>query len=154
MERAARGPRRGLSKVDARINLRRMRTEAVPRPRPSCPRRLASVLLLAVAACIGSPPMTIQVQGTVHPVGSPVPIPGAQVTIEWPGVLGGGQTTVKADGDGRFAIGRTRRRRPATCAGIQITVQAPEFSSAYVRHEGDCGTGLLTFDLALLPQPR
>ncbi|MBI4419979.1 MAG: hypothetical protein HY560_04070 [Gemmatimonadetes bacterium] len=143
-----------MSKVDTRINLRRMRTDAFSRHRSSCRRWLGPALFLGVAACMGTPPTTIQVQGTVHRVGSRLPIPGAEVTIEWPGVLGGGQSTLRADGNGRFAVGRTRRRRPDTCAGLAITVQAPDYASAYLRHEADCGDNVLTFDFALLPQPR
>lgn len=83
-----------------------------------------------------------------------MPVAAAEVNIQWPAVLGGGQSVLRTDSDGRFAVGRTRRRRPSTCAGLAITVQAPNFASAYLRHESDCGNGVLSFDFALLPQPH
>jgi hypothetical protein len=112
------------------------------------------VLLCGAAACSRTPPVTVQVQGTVRVVGTKRPIAGAEVNIEWPAVLGGGQTLVKTDGTGRFAVGRTRRQPPATCAGLALTVQAPGYASAYLRHESGCGNYVLNFDFVLLPQPR
>ena len=115
---------------------------------------LGPALVLGLSACAGTPPTTIQVQGTVRSVGSRVPIANADVNIDWPAVLGGGQSVLRTNAAGQFAIGRTRRRHPSTCAGIAITVQAPGFASVYLRHEADCGNDVLTFDFALLPQPR
>lgn len=140
-----------MSEGDGGINVRRMLIERSTAPRRSW---LGPVLLLALGACLGTPPTTIQVQGTVHRVGSRVPVAGAEVSIQWPGVLGGGQSVLRTDDEGRFAVGRTRRRRPPTCAGLAITVQAADFASAYLRHETACGDNVLSFDIPLLPQPR
>ncbi len=109
--------------------------------------------MLAASACAG-PPVMLRVQGTVHSVGTRTPVPGASVLIEWPGTLGGGQSQLKADVAGHFAVGRRLRTRKPICAGLALTVQAPGFASAYTRHEADCGNHVLTFDVALLPQVR
>lgn len=114
----------------------------------------AACALLALAACAGTPPTTIQVQGTVRAAGSRVPVANAEVNIEWPTELGAGQSLLRTNTAGQFAVGRTRRRPPSTCAGLAITVQAPGFASAYLRHESDCGNKVITFDFILLPQPR
>ncbi len=98
--------------------------------------------------------MVIRVQGTVRTVGMKTPVPAAEVMVDWPVQLGGGQSMLKTDAQGHFAVGRTRRVRKTACAGLAITVQAPDFASAYTRHGGDCGNGVLTFDFSLLPQLR
>src|SRR5512143_3979545 len=115
-------------------------------------RPLGFVLLLGLAACAGTPEITVRVQGTVQTVGSRIPIPGAKVTVEWPAALGGGQSELKSDGEGHFAVGRTRRVPKTACAGIAITVLAENYASAYTRHTSDCGNGTLSFDIPLLPQ--
>lgn len=74
--------------------------------------------------------------------------------IEWPGNLGGGQSELKTDAEGHFAVGRRLRTRKPVCAGLALTVQAPGFASAYTRHGEDCENNVLTFDVALLPQIR
>jgi hypothetical protein len=118
-------------------------------------RRLpGAAVLLGLAACAGRPEIIIRVQGTVETVGSRRPIPDASVTVEWPAALGGGQSELQSDAQGHFAVGRTRRVPKTACAGMSITVQAPDFASAYVRHTRDCGTGTLTFEIPMLPQVR
>jgi hypothetical protein len=117
--------------------------------------RSTVVLLCAVlAACAGNPETTVRVQGTVQTVGLKTPVSGAEVNVEWPARLGGGQSVLKTNAQGQFAVGRTRRIPKTACAGLAITVQAPNFASAYTRHAGDCGDGVLTFDFSLLPQIR
>jgi hypothetical protein len=116
-------------------------------------RLLGAAVLLGFAACAG-PETTIRVQGTVQTVGSRRPIPGASVTVEWPALLGGGQSLLKTDAQGHFAVGRTRRVLKTACAGLSITVLASDYASAYTRHTGDCGTGTLSFDIPMLPQVR
>lgn len=111
-------------------------------------------LLVGLTACPGTPELTIRVQGTVQTVGSRFPIPNATVTVEWPAMLGGGRSTLQSDGQGHFAVGRTRRVPSTACAGIAITVVAENYASAYIRHTGDCGNGTLSFDLPMLPQVR
>lgn len=115
-------------------------------------RPLGLGLLLVVAACAGTPEITVRVQGTVQTVGSRIPIPGAKVTVEWPAALGGGQSDLKSDAEGHFAVGRTRRVPKTACAGIAITVLAENYASAYTKHTSGCGTGTLSFDIPLLPQ--
>ncbi len=132
------------------INVRPMLLHAGIR----CRLFVGGTLLLGLAACGGTPEMTIQVQGTVRTVGMRTPVPGAEVMVEWPAQLGAGQSVLKTNEAGHFAVGRTRRVRQSACAGLAITVQAPEFASAYTRHSGDCGNGILTFDFSLLPQIR
>jgi|RifCSP13_1_1023834.scaffolds.fasta_scaffold89326_2 hypothetical protein len=117
-------------------------------------RLLGPVVLLSLAACGRTPERTIQVQGTVQTVGRKVPIPSAEVNVQWPATLGAGQSVVKTNAAGRFAVGRTRRVRPTDCADLAITVQAPGYASAYTRYTADCGDGVLSFDFALLPQIR
>lgn len=129
------------------------------RSRPWCLSRLgpclaAAALLLGLGACGRTPEVTIRVQGTVRAVGMRMPIPGAEVTVEWPVPLGGGQSVLKTNGEGKFAAGRTRRVRPTACTGLAITVQATNFATAYTRYTANCGDGLISFDFALLPQPR
>lgn len=109
--------------------------------------------MLAASGCAG-PPITLRVQGTVHSVGTRTPIPGASVLIEWPPTLGGGQSELKSDAEGHFAVGRRLRTRKPICAGLALTVQAPRFASAYTRHGADCEHNVLSFDVALLPQIR
>lgn len=111
-------------------------------------------MLLGLAACGQTPETTIRVQGTVQTVGMKTPVPSAEVTVEWPAQLGAGQAVLKTNAAGHFAVGRTRRVKQTACVGLAITVQAPGFASAYTRHSGDCGTGVLTFDFSLLPQIR
>jgi len=130
-----------------------LRAWFVPR-RARWRRRVGLALVVALGACARTPPTTIQVQGTVRAVGSRVPIADAEVNIEWPAALGGGQSVLRTNAAGQFAVGRTRRRPPATCAGLALTVQARGFASAYLRHESDCGNNVITFDFRLLPQPR
>ena len=113
---------------------------------------LGAVALLGLAACAGTPELVIRVQGTVQTVGSRIPIPGAKVTVEWPAALGGGQSELKSDAQGHFAVGRTRRVPRTACAGIAITVLAENYASAYTKHTGDCGNGTLSFDMPMLPQ--
>ena len=115
-------------------------------------RALGSGLLVVLAACAGTPEITIRVQGTVQTVGSKTPIPHAKVTVEWPAALGGGQSELKSDQQGHFAVGRTRRVPQTACAGIAITVQAENYASAYTKHTEGCGTGTLSFDIPMLPQ--
>ncbi len=115
---------------------------------------LGAALLLGLGACAGTPDLVIRVQGTVQTVGSRIPIPGAKVTVEWPPALGGGQSELKSDGQGHFAVGRTRRVPRTACAGIAITVLAENYASAYTKHTGDCGNSTLTFDMPMLPQVR
>jgi hypothetical protein len=117
-------------------------------------RPLSVAVLLAVAACAGNPEITVRVQGTVQTVGSKRPIPGASVNVEWPAALGGGQSLLQTDAQGHFAVGRTRRVPNTACAGMSITVQAPDFASAYTRHTSDCGSGTLSFEIPMLPQVR
>jgi hypothetical protein len=117
-------------------------------------RRLGAAVLLGLAACAGTPEITIRVQGTVETVGSRRPIPDASVTVEWPAALGGGQSELKTNAQGHFAVGRTRRVPKTACAGIAITVQAPDFASAYTRHTSGCGSGTLSFGIPMLPQVR
>jgi len=92
--------------------------------------------------------------GTVQTVGSKTPIPHAKVTVEWPAALGGGQSELKSDQQGHFAVGRTRRVPQTACAGIAITVQAENYASAYTKHTEGCGNGTLSFDIPMLPQVR
>lgn len=117
-------------------------------------RALAAAVSLGLMACGGTPQITIRVQGTVQTVGSKLPISGATVTVEWPATLGGGQSVLKTDALGHFAVGRTRRVPKTACAGIAITVLAPDFASAYTRHTGDCGNGTLSMAIPLLPQVK
>jgi hypothetical protein len=109
-------------------------------------------LLFGLAACAGTPEITVRVQGTVETVGSRIPIPDAKVTVEWPAALGGGQSELKSDHEGHFAVGRNRRVPMTACAGIAITVLAKDYASAYTRHTAGCGNGTLTFDIPMLPQ--
>ena len=113
---------------------------------------LGAAAVLGLAACAGTPEIVIRVQGTVQTVGSRIPIPDAKVTVEWPATLGGGQSELKSDHEGHFAVGRTRRVPRTACAGIAITVQAENYASAYTKHTADCGTGTLSFDIPMLPQ--
>ncbi len=113
---------------------------------------VGAACLVGLAACARTPEMTIRVQGTVRTVGLRTPVPGAEVMIEWPVPLGGGQSVLKTNAEGHFAVGRTRRVLKTACTGLALTVQAPSFASAYARHGGDCGDGVLTFDFSLLPQ--
>lgn len=115
---------------------------------------LRLVLVSAAAACAGSPPITLRVQGTVHAVGTRVPVPEATVALEWPATLGGGQSELKTNAAGQFAVGRKLRTKKPVCAGLALTVRAPGFASAYTRHVADCGNNFLTFNFALLPQIR
>jgi len=125
-----------------------------PMPFPSRLLPLGAAVLLGSTACAGNPEITIRVQGTVQTVGSKIPIPNAKVTIEWPATLGGGQSELKSDQQGHFAVGRTRRVPQTACAGIAITVQAENYASAYTKHTEGCGTGTLSFDIPMLPQVR
>lgn len=134
--------------------MRRMRTRVTSSRRAFGQRLVGAVVLLGAAACAGTPELTVQVQGTVRSVGLRTPIPNAEVTIEWPATLGAGQSALKTNPSGQFAVGRTRRGRQTACNGLAITVQAPGFASAYSRHTADCGDGVLTFDFSLLPQLR
>lgn len=113
---------------------------------------LSAAALLGLAACAGTPELVIRVQGTVQTVGSRIPIPDAKVTVEWPAALGGGQSELKSDAQGHFAVGRTRRVPRTACAGIAITVLAENYASAYTKHTGDCRNGTLSFDMPMLPQ--
>jgi hypothetical protein len=111
-------------------------------------------LALLLAGCAPKP-VTLHIQGTVQTVGSDVPIPGAQVLIQWPASLGGGESRLTTDRQGHFAVGRTLRPRNMDCSGFTLTVQAEHFASAYDRHrEQSCGKGaVLDFTINMLRQP-
>ena len=117
-------------------------------------RLIGPALVLVLTACARTPELTIQVQGTVRAVGMRRPVPNAEVTVEWPATLGAGQSVLKTNASGQFAVGRTRRAPKTACTGLAITVQAPGYASAYTRHAADCADGVLSFEFALLPQLR
>ena len=110
-------------------------------------------LALGAAACAPKP-VTLHVQGTVQTVGSKIPIPDANVLIQWPATLGGGESRVTTDHAGHFAVGRTLRKRHLDCSGLVLTVQADNFAAAYDRHDdARCGTGaVLNFTVNMLRQ--
>ena len=115
---------------------------------------LAAAPLLLLAACAPKP-VDLHVQGTVQTVGSKIPIPGAQVLIQWPATLGGGESHLTTDRNGHFVTGRTLRQRHVDCTGLTLTVQAPDFASAYDRHDDEsCGKeAVLNFTVNMLRQP-
>jgi hypothetical protein len=126
------------------------------RSRSPGPGALAVALLALLLAGCAPKPVNLHVQGTVQTVGSRVPIPGAEILIEWPAALGGGQSQVRTDEHGHFAVGRTLRKRHLVCSGLTLTVQAENFASAYDRYDDEsCGKdAVLNFTLEMLPQPR
>lgn len=109
--------------------------------------------LLVQVGCSRVPPHVIQIQGTVTSVGFRLPVPGAEVIVEWPVTLGGGTTVVRTDTDGRYAVRRSVRIKDPVCRGIAITVRAPGFASAYSRPDASCDARVLTFDFGLFPLP-
>lgn len=118
-----------------------------------------TLILLALAsglwACGRAPETTVRIQGRVRTLGLQNPIPGAQVTIQWPANLGGGESALQTNSQGQYAVERTVRQRDLSCDGLAITVDAPGYASVYSRHtDPDCGNGLLNLDFTLHPVPR
>ena len=107
------------------------------------------------AACREVPATTVHLQGRVRTLGLQTPITGAQVTVQWPASLGGGESAHRTNAAGQYVVERTVRRRDVSCAGLAISVEAPNFATAYSRHtEAGCGDRVLTFDFTLYPIPR
>lgn len=99
--------------------------------------------------------MTIRVQGLVRVVGLHEPIAGAQVTVEWPPALGGGQTQIRTNSAGQYAVQRSLRVKAPNCEGLAITVEASGYASAYDRRsDADCEGGVIRNDFLLHPVPR
>jgi hypothetical protein len=117
-------------------------------------RTLAAAPLVLVLACAPKP-VTLRVQGTVQTVGSKIPIAGANVLIQWPATLGGGESRLTTDRSGHFVTGRTLRKSHMDCAGLTLTVQVADFAAAYDRHaDQDCGKdAVLDFTVNMLRQP-
>jgi hypothetical protein len=122
------------------------------------PRHTRAVLLAAAvivpAGCNRTPERTIQVQGTVTSIGYGRPVPGADVSVEWPRALGGGGATMSTDEQGRFAIARTLRVDSLDCTGLRLTVRASGFASAFSNRDSSgasCGDSVLTMDFKLFP---
>ena len=112
---------------------------------------LALVLVLVGAGgCSSVPPTTVRMQGTVTAVGMGLPVPGAEVIVEWGPRLGGGTTVLKTDTGGHYAVSRTVKVSDAACNGISLTVRAAGFASAYSHPEAACGK-VLSFDFKLFP---
>lgn len=106
-------------------------------------------------ACQEVPSRTIHLQGTVRSLGLQTPIPGAQVTVVWPASVGGGESMQRTNADGQYVVQRTLRKREISCAGLAISVESPQYATAYTRYsESDCGSPALTFNFTLYPIPR
>jgi hypothetical protein len=113
------------------------------------------MIAAVLAACGSVPPRTIHVQGTVRSLGLQNPIAGAQVTVQWPASLGGGETVQRTNASGRYVVQRTVRQRDVSCEGLAISVDAPTYAAAYTRYtEADCGSPALTLDFTMYPIPR
>jgi len=110
--------------------------------------------LATLFGCERMPEQKVQVQGTVTSVGFGLPVPAADVEIEWPAALGGGSSSVKTDDEGRFVAGKLVRMRNLDCKGLVITVRAPGFASAYDNSSQNCRNGLLSTDFKMLPIPK
>ena len=111
--------------------------------------------LLGAGACRERPTTTVHLQGRVRTLGLQTPIAGAQVSIQWPASLGGGQSSHRTNADGQYVVERKLRMRDLSCAGLALSVEAPNFATAYARYtETSCGEGLLSFDFTLYPIPR
>jgi hypothetical protein len=116
---------------------------------------LGSIAILFVLACRAMPPRTVHIQGTVRSLGFRTPIAGAQVTVQWPASLGGGESMQRTNASGQYVVQRTIRQREVSCEGIAIAVDAPTYATAYTRYtEADCGSPALTLDFTLYPIPR
>lgn len=103
------------------------------------------------AACSGAPTKSLQVQGTVRARGTLEPIAGAEVLVEWPR---GGQTQLRTNRQGRYAVGRTARARDLSCVGLAISVQVDGYASSYLRQTEECRDSVLTVDFTLFQVPR
>ncbi|MBI4421443.1 MAG: carboxypeptidase regulatory-like domain-containing protein [Gemmatimonadetes bacterium] len=112
-------------------------------------------LACLVAACSPAPQTRIQVQGTVRSIGFDLPIPGAEVSINWPQALGGGSNGLRTNREGRYAAGRMVRARRLRCDGLVLSVRAGGYASAYLqRSDTSCSQGVLTIDFKLFPLER
>jgi hypothetical protein len=109
---------------------------------------------LLTLACNRAPEQTVRLQGTVTSIGYGLPVSSAEVIVEWPATLKGGTSTLKTDGQGHYAVGRTVRTKTIDCKGMVITVRAPGFASAYNQSTEDCPDGTLTADFKLFPIPK
>ena len=109
-----------------------------------------ALTLVGVGGCSSIPPTTVRMQGTVTAVGLGLPVPGAEVIVEWGPRLGGGTTVLKTDISGHYAVSRTVKVADAACSGITLTVRAAGFASAYSHPEAACGK-VLSFDFKLFP---
>lgn len=110
----------------------------------------AAGLIGVVIAC-GAAPRTLHVQGEVRARGTLSPVPGAEVLIQWPR---GGQTTVRTNAQGRYAVARALRAREYSCQGLAITVQARSYASNYLRQTEECADSVLNVNFTLFPIPQ
>ncbi|GBD31369.1 hypothetical protein HRbin33_00321 [bacterium HR33] len=112
-------------------------------------------LSFGLAACRQPPEVTIRVQGLVRTLGLQEPVAGALITVEWPAALGGGQSQIRTNSAGQYAVQRTLRAEQPSCEGIAITVEAEGYASIYDRRsDSDCEGGLIRKDFTLYPVPR
>jgi hypothetical protein len=110
---------------------------------------------LFAAGCGERPTTTVHLQGRVRMLGLQTPITGAQVTVRWPAALGGGESVHRTNSAGQYVVERTVRGREVSCAGLVLSVEAPNFATAYSRYaDASCREGVLTFDFTLYPIPR
>jgi len=116
---------------------------------------VATLALFVVAGCKEVEPTTVHLQGRVRSLGLQTPIPGAEVTVQWPAGLGGGESAHRTNSAGQYVVERTVRKREVSCEGLAISVVAPAYATAYSRYtEVGCGGEALTFDFTLYPIPR
>ncbi|HEX9580088.1 MAG TPA: hypothetical protein VF970_03205 [Gemmatimonadales bacterium] len=110
---------------------------------------------LSAAGCGERAVTTVHLQGTVRTLGLQMPVTGAEVTVQWPAALGGGESALRTNSAGQYVVERRVRQREVSCAGLAVSVQAPTFATAYNRYaESSCGDGVLTFDFTLYPIPH
>jgi hypothetical protein len=108
-----------------------------------------------VLGCSRPPEATIRVQGLVRTLGLQEPVAGALITVEWPPELGGGQSQIRTNSAGQYAVQRTLRAERLSCEGIAITVEVQGYASIYDRRsEPDCEGGVIRKDFMLYPAPR
>jgi hypothetical protein len=91
----------------------------------------------------------------VRSLGLQEPVAGALIVVQWPAALGGGQSQIRTNSAGQYAVQRTVRVERPSCEGIAITVEAEGYASIYDhRSDPDCEGGMIRKDFTLYPAPR
>jgi len=92
---------------------------------------------LSAAGCGERAVTTVHLQGTVRTLGLQMPVTGAEVTVQWPAALGGGESALRTNSAGQYVVERRVRQREVSCAGLAVSHSALISAGLQVRGAGN-----------------